>query len=73
MSRSQYVWVVLEAVRRRPVAAFTVKYELSDWLKRYEYPDVEVWRLKHTDPVPVQLDPQTLDPIDGRDNDISTR
>lgn len=33
MARSSYIYIVMGAISRKPVASFTVKYELLTWLR----------------------------------------
>jgi len=71
VSRSEYIWLVLDSLDGSPLAAFTVRYECADWLFRYaEAEDVVVCRIKNSARYPkikpVYLNPLTLDPIETR-------
>lgn len=69
MSRSTYVYTVLNKATRIPAAAFTVKHELASWMKRHDPLTVDVYRLRdgnaYPDQIPVRLDPRTLEPMDA--------
>lgn len=65
MSRSEYVYVVTSEEPGPPVAGFTVKYELADWLLGQPDHGLLVWRMpggryNRSRPV-VRLDPLTLE------------
>jgi hypothetical protein len=67
MSRSTYVYVVIEPVDCVPIAAFTVKRELALWMNRHDPIKVDLYRLRdgnaYPDQIPVRLNPQTLEPM----------
>lgn len=48
MPRASYIYLVIDPDKwHKPVAAFTVKYELGDWWKRQENTEsLQVWRLR---------------------------
>ncbi len=48
MARSHAIWVVTSELYQWPLAAFTVKGELSEWLRRQSAEDLawmHVWRM----------------------------
>jgi hypothetical protein len=67
MARARYVWAV-QSVDLDLLAAFTVRYELEDWLstrQKRKLPLLLVTRVDtHSFPQRIlPLDPQTLEPI----------
>lgn len=67
MSRSEYVYVVLPEEPGPPIAGFTVKYELGDWLLGQPVTGITIWRLpggrNRQTRSPVQLSPLTLEEL----------
>jgi len=65
VSRSRYVWVIIDGEQLKPIAAFTVKHECALWLERHGHPFVGVCRItdnRSADHDVVWLNPRDLEP-----------